>query len=192
VYLKLNPRVQPAFTLIELLAVIAIIAILAAMLLPALAKAKQKALAIACVNNQKQIGVGFQLTIEDGVPVFGAGYLPGKAGIDDSGNNFTWVSVVAQTIGMRPLQAKDSEWKDFLTNNAGVFNCPSTNPKYRGTRVMTNSYGYNYYYLGGWHYPGMGPGKARDLNTVRTKQSSIKQQFGFHSAPGPAPHRFRG
>src|SRR5271156_1557133 len=71
-------RRQPGFTLIELLVVIAIIAILAALLLPALAAAKERARVIQCLNDMRQLDVCWMIYLGDNNDRVALNWIPGS------------------------------------------------------------------------------------------------------------------
>ena len=127
------------FTLIELLVVIAIIAILASMLLPALNKARDKAKAISCVSNLKQVGSGMAMYLNDA-----DGMYPPLSWSPASGAGKwkrSWLYMLTPYIGAQFNGSDASTYAPFKSNS--IYKCPAMKPDTPNSSYYECGYGYN-------------------------------------------------
>ncbi|NOS72312.1 MAG: DUF1559 domain-containing protein [Verrucomicrobia bacterium] len=122
-----RPEVRAGFTLIELLVVIAIIAVLAALLLPALSRAKESARTTQCLNQMRQLGLAVRLYADDNDDTF-----PRSQHSAFANGQLPWERSIAPQLG-----SSTTTWTNLLT---GVYHCPSDK------RTTPWSYGFNVYF----------------------------------------------
>jgi prepilin-type N-terminal cleavage/methylation domain-containing protein/prepilin-type processing-associated H-X9-DG protein len=114
------PEQRDGFTLIELLVVIAIIAILAAMLLPALARARGKAEAISCMSNTKQLMLGCLMFSADNNDQL----IPNGVGGAWVAGQMDWFATPDNTNSFRLIDSQQSIIANYV-KSSGVWKCPA-------------------------------------------------------------------